>query len=193
MFSEALNATVRILFFRAGPQDFPFATGLRPALLLLAAAANALVFGQVLPISMALGISVAMIGGLALVVRWTLRLRHLSNRFQQTFDSLLAATLLLTLATVVPFSQIAPQLLELTKHPEALKNAEAVKMPTIPVLIMNMLNFWNFAVTAHIFRHAANVAMWVGFVIAFVAASIMLFIGVVGGTFVGALFGAPTA
>ena len=51
----------------------------------------------------------------------------------------------------------------------------------------------NFAITAHIFRHAANVPMWVGFVIAFIAASIMLFIGVIGGTFVGALFGAPVS
>ncbi|PTU30720.1 hypothetical protein [Stenotrophobium rhamnosiphilum] len=193
MFNEVLTPTLRILFFRAGPQDFPYAIGIRPALLLLAATANALVFGQVLPLSMAIGIAVAMIGGMALVVRWTLRLRNLTARFQQTFDSLLATTLLLTLATVIPFSQIAPQLLELTKNPEAMKNAEAIKLPTLPVLLMNLLNFWNFAVTAHIFRHAANVPMWVGFVIGFVAAGVMLFIGVVGGTFVGALFGAPVS
>lgn len=191
MFAEALNATIRILFFRAGPQDFPYAVGIRPALLILAAGANALVFGQVLPTSMAVGISVAMVGGMALVVRWVLRLRNLSERFQQTFDALLATTLLLTLATALPFMQVAPLLSELTKNPEALKSPEAVKMPGLPVLIMNLLNFWNFAVTAHIFRHAGNVPMWVGFIIAFVAASIMLFVGVVGGTFFGALFGAP--
>ncbi len=191
MFAEALNATVRILFFRAGPQDFPYANSLRPVLLLLAAAANAFMFAQVLPPSMAVGIAVAMIGGMALVVRWTLRLRNLSNRFQQTFDSLLATTLLLTLALLPPFKQIAPQMLELTKHPEMLQNPEAVKLPGMPVLLVNLLNFWNFAVTAHIFRHAAGVNLWVGFVIAFIAASIMLFIGVVGGTFTGALFGVP--
>lgn len=193
MFNEVLSATLRILFFRAGPQDFPFAVGIRPALLLLATVANALVFGQILPTSMALGIAVAMLGGMALVVRWTLRLRNLSSRFQQTFDALLATTLLLTLAAVIPFSQVAPQLLELTKNPEALKNAEAAKLPAMPVLMMNLLNFWNFAITAHIFRHAANVPIWVGFLIAFVAGSIMLFIGVIGGTFVGALFGAPVS
>lgn len=191
MFNEALSATVRILFFRAGPQDFPYANGLRPILLLLAAVSNTLMFAQVLPPAMAVGIAVAMIGGMALVVRWTLRLRNLSNRFQQTFDSLLATSILLTLALLVPFTQIAPQLMDLTKHPEALQNPDAVKLPAIPVLLMNMLNFWNFAVTAHIFRHAANVKLWVGFVIAFIAASIMLFIGVAGGTFTGALFGVP--
>ncbi len=191
MFTEALNTTVRILFFRAGPQDFPYASGLRPILLLLAAVSNAFMFSQLLPPAMAVGIAIAMIGGMALVVRWTLRLRNLSNRFQQTFDALLATTILLTLALLPPFTQIAPQLLELTKHPEALQNPGAVKLPAVPVLLMNMLNFWNFAVTAHIFRHAANVNLWVGFVIAFVAASIMLFIGMIGGTFTGALFGVP--
>lgn len=193
MFNEALNATVRILFFRAGPQDFPYASSLRPVLLLLAAAANAFMFSQVLPPAMAIGIAVAMIGGMALVVRWTLRLRNLGNRFQQTFDALLATNILLTLALLPPFIQIAPQLLDLTKHPEALQNPDAVKLPAVPVLLMNMINFWNFAVTAHIFRHAANVNLWVGFVIAFVAAGIMLFIGVMGGTFTGALFGVPVS
>lgn len=193
MFTEALNATVRILFFRAGPQDFPYASKLRPLLLLLAVLTNAFMFSQVLPPAMAIGIAVAMIGGMALVLRWTLRLRNLGNRFQQSFDSLLATTTLLTLALLPPFMQLAPQLLELTKHPETLQNAEAVKLPAMPVLLMNMLNFWNFAVTAHIFRHAANVNLWVGFLIAFVAASIMLFIGVVGGTITGALLGVPVS
>ncbi len=193
MFTEALNATVRILFFRAGPQDFPYSTSLRPVLLLLAAATNAFMFSRVLPPAMAVGIAVAMIGGMALVLRWTLRLRNLVNRFQQSFDSLLATTTLLTLALLPPFMQLAPQLLELTKHPEMLQNADAVKLPAVPVLLMNLLNFWNFAVTAHIFRHAANVNLWAGFLIAFIAASIMLFIGVVGGTFTGALFGVPVS
>lgn len=191
MYNEALSATVRILFFRAGPQDFPYASGIRPVLLLLAAVSNGLMFAQVLPLAMASGIAVAMIAGMALVVRWTLRLRNLGNRFQQTFDALLATNILLTLALLPPFAQIAPQLMDLTKHPEALQNPEAVKLPAFPVLLMNIINFWTFAVTAHIFRHAANVNLWVGFVIAFVAAGIMLFIGVVGGTFTGALFGVP--
>jgi hypothetical protein len=192
MFNETLSAAVRILFFRAGPQDFPYASGIRPVLLLLGAVSNAIMFAQVLPPAMAGGIAVAMIAGMALVVRWTLRLRNLGNRFQQTFDALLATNILLTLALLPPFAHIAPQLMDLTKHPEMLQNPDAVKLPALPVLLMNVINFWNFAVTAHIFRHAANVNLWVGFVIAFVAAGIMLFIGVVGGTFTGALFGVPT-
>ena len=193
MFSEALNAALRILFFRAGPQDFPYNSGVRPLLLVLAVAANTLMFAQVLPKSMAVGLSLAMVGGMALVVRWTLRLRNLSNRFQQTFDALLATTLLLTLAMLPAFSQVAPQLLDLTKHPELLQNPDAVKLPAMPVLFMNLLNMWNFAVTAHIFRHAAGVNLFVGFVIAFVAASIMLLVGVMGGTLTGALFGVPVS
>jgi hypothetical protein len=193
MFSQALTATLRMLFFRAGPQDFPFAAALTPALLALATAANTLLFLQVLPASMALGIALAMVSAMALVTRTILRLRSVASRFQQTFNSLLATTAVLTLALLPPFTQVAPQLLELAKHPELLSNPDAVKLPAVPVFVMNLLNFWNFGVTAYIFRHAANVNLWTGLLIAFIAAGIMLFIGVIGGTIFGAVFGAAVA
>jgi hypothetical protein len=193
MFSQAFATTLRMLLFRAGPQDFPFAAALTPALLVLATVANTLLFSQVLPLSMALGIALAMVGAMALVTRSILRLRNAANRFQQTFNSLLATTAVLTLALLPPFIQVAPQLLQLAKHPELLSNPQAVALPPLPVFLMNLLNFWNFAVTAHIFRHAANVNLWTGLLIALIAAGIMLFIGVVGGTIFGAVFGAAVA
>ena len=189
MFVQVVSATLRILFFRAGPQDFPFAQGLTQIFVLLAAAANALVFSLVLPLPMAVAMAMAMVGAVALVTHTVLKARQLGNRFQQTFNALLATTSVLTLALLPPFAQIAPQILELAKNPELLNKPDAVHISTFAVFFMNLVNFWNFAVTAHIFRHAAGVNLWIGFFIAFIASGIALFLGVVGGSIGGALFG----
>lgn len=189
MFAQVINATLRILFFRAGPQDFPYANGLTQACVALAVAANALVFSQVLPLSMAIAMAIAMVAAVSLVTQSVLRARKLSNRFQQTFNAMLATTSLLTLALLPPFAHIAPQILEVTKNPEMLNNPEALNISSTAVFIINLVNFWNFTVTAHIYRHAAGVNLWVGFFIAFVAAGIVLFLGVLGGSIGGVLFG----
>lgn len=189
MFVQAINVTLRILIFRAGPQDFPFGSGLTQVCVLLAAAANALVFSQVLPVPMSLAMSIAMVAAIALVTQSVLKARKLENRFQQTFNALLATTSVLTLSLLPPFAQIAPQILEVTKNPELLNNPEALHISGAAVFFMNLANFWNFAVTAHIFRHAANVNLWAGFLIAFIAAGIVLFLGVLGGSIGGVLFG----
>ena len=192
MFAQALNVTLRILVLRAGPQDFPYAAGLMPVIVLLAVAANAAMFAQVLPPPMALGIGLAMVLAMAVVTRSILRARGVANRYQQTYNALLATSTLLTLALLPPFMQVAPQLLELAKHPETLSNPDQVKLPGLPVFVMNLINFWSFAVTGPIFRHAANVNLWIGLFIAFVAAGVMLFVGIIGGTLAGAMFGGLT-
>lgn len=189
MYAQAINATLRILLLRAGPQDFPFAAGLTPGLAVIAVAANAAVFAQVLPPAMAVGIALAMVLAVAAVTQSLLRARGLASRFQQTYNALLATSAVLTLALLPPFAQVAPQILELSKHPELLEHPDQVQLPGLPVFVMNLLNFWNFVVTAHIFRHAANVNLWLGMLIAVLAAGVMLFIGIIGGTVVGALFG----
>lgn len=189
MFAQAISTTLRILILRAGPQDFPYAKGLTQACVVLAAAANALVFSQVLPLAMSVAMSIAMVAAVALVTQSVLKARKLDNRFQQTFNALLASTSLLTLALFPPFAQIAPQILEVTKNPELLNNPDALHVSGAAVFVINLVNFWNFVVTAHIFRHAAGVNLWVGFLIAFIAAGIVLFLGVLGGSIGGVLFG----
>jgi hypothetical protein len=189
MYAQALLVTLRMLVFRNGPQDFPYAAGLTPVLAALAVAVNSLVFSRVLPPPMAVGMAVALVVAIAFVTRVVLRLRKLENRFQQTFNALLATSAVLTLALLPPIAQVAPQILELARHPELLNKPDAVPLAAGPVFMMNLLNFWNFAVTGHIFRHAANVSLWVGLLLAFIAGGIMLFVGVVGGTLAGAMFG----
>jgi hypothetical protein len=193
MFVQVINTTLRILFFRAGPQDFPYANGLTQVLVALAVAANALVFSRILPLAMSVAMAGAMVGAMALVTHSVLKARQMGNRFQQTFNALLATTAVLTLVLLPPFSQIAPQILQLAKNPELLTDPDAVKIPATAVFVMNMANFWNFAVTAHIFRHAAGVNLWLGLFIAFIAAGVVLFLGVLGGTLGMVLLGGSPA
>jgi len=190
MFAQVLAVTLRILGFRAGPQDFPFEPRLTTPLMLFAGLANFLVFAQVLPVASALAMAAAMIGGTALVTRSVLRARDLASRFNQTFNALLATAAVLTLLLLPLFAQVAPALREIAAKPELLEQPDALQLPQGVVFAMNLLNFWNFAVTAHIFRHAANVQLWVGVIIALIIAFVVLFFVAFAGTFVGALFGA---
>ncbi len=193
MYAQVIAATLRILGFRAGPQDFPFDQRLTPPLMLLAGGANALLFVQVLPLPTALLMAAAMVGGTALVTRSILRARSLAERFNQTFDALLATSLALTLLMLPLFAQVAPLLREFAGKPELLEQPDALKLPQVVVFMMNLVNFWNFAVTAHIFRHAANVPLWVGVLIAVIVAFIVLFFVIFAGIVAGVLFGTAAA
>lgn len=189
MFAQVFAVTLRILGFRAGPQDFPYDPRLTAPLALLAVAANFLIFVQVLPAPSSAAMAAAMVGGTALVARSVLRARGLLGRFTQTFNALMATAALLTLLLLPLFAQVAPALREIAAQPELLENPDALKLPQGVVFLMNLLNFWNFAVTAHILRHAANVQLWVGILIALIIAFVVLFFVAFAGTFVGALFG----
>lgn len=192
MLASLFSATLRILFFRAGPQDFPYDPRLIAPLVALAGLANGLMFMQVLPIGAALVMAIAMVAGMSLATRVILRTRQLDARYHQTFAALLATNAALTFLLVPFFSQIAPMLRELASHPEILEHPEGVKLPSGVAFIMNALNLWSFAVTASIFRHAANVSMALGLLIALLIAVGLLFFVAFAGSFAGMLFGAGT-
>ncbi len=192
MYAQVFAATLRILGFRAGPQDFPFDPKLTVPLIAVTVLANALLFVQVLPFPTAVVMALAMVGGTALVTRSVLRARGLAERFNQTFNALLATSALVMLIMVPLFAQVAPILREVAAKPELLEEPEALRMPQGITFLMNLLNFWNFAVTAYIFRHAANVQMWVGVLIALIVAFIVLFCVIFAGSVAGVLFGAGT-
>lgn len=189
MFAQVFAVTLRILGFRAGPQDFPYDPRLTAPLALLAGLANFLVFVQVLPMASSAAMAAAMVGGTALVTRSVLRARGLLERYNQTFNALLATAAVLTLLLLPLFSQVAPMLREIAVKPELLEQPDALQLPQGIVFAMNLLNFWNFAVTAYIFRHAANVQLWVGVLIALIIAFVVLFFVAFAGSIAGALFG----
>src|SRR3546814_9616390 len=110
--SDLFSATLRILFFRAGPQDFPYDPRLTAPLAVSAGLANGLMFMQVLPIGAALVMAITMVGGMALATRAILRTRQLDARYHQTFAALLANNAALTFLLVPFFAQIAPMLRE---------------------------------------------------------------------------------
>ncbi len=190
MYAQTFAVTLRILGFRAGPQDFPFDPRLTAPLMLLAGLANFLVFVQVLPVASSAAMAAAMIAATALVTRSVLRARDLLSRYNQTFNALLATAAALTFMLLPLFAQVAPSLREVAANPELLEQADALKLPQGVVFLMNLLNFWNFGVTAHIFRHAANVQLWVGVVIALIIAFVVLFFVAFAGTLAGVLVGA---
>jgi len=189
MFATLITATLRVLLFRGGPQDFPYDPKLTAPLAVVAALANGLMFVQVLPVGAAAVMAIAMVGGLALATRGVLRARQLEARLHQTLAALLATNALLTFLLVPFFAQIAPTLRELASHPELLEHPEQVKLPQGVAFIMNALNIWSFAATASIFRHAANVSMALGLLISLAVAVALLFLVAFAGSFAGMLFG----
>lgn len=170
---QALQTTLAILLFRAGPQDFPYSE--QPQLMWtcqgVAVAACALFFGLSMPPVAALVAAVIAVAGLSMFTRVLLRIRKFDNRYAQTLNALLAVGSVLLVALTLPMSQLMPQMktyLELVQQNPELANdpASLPKLPAGPVLIMDVLAIWFFAVTAHIFRQAAEVGFFGGAMIA---------------------------
>ncbi|MDN5874638.1 MAG: hypothetical protein L0H29_09705, partial [Sinobacteraceae bacterium] len=65
------------------------------------------------------------------------------------------------LLMIYPATLLAPHIAELAKNPDGVKNG-TLKLPQIPVLAVDAFNLWDFAVTAFIYKHAANVRVWGG-------------------------------
>lgn len=205
MFASVLAATINLLTFRSGPQDFPYAPGLTPWTMAFAVAANLSVFAQIIPLPLALLMAVMMVLGLALVTRVLLRARQLEPRYNQTLNSLLVTSGLLTLALAPLFASVAPLLREMAAAMEQSTQAmggsggsagvaEGVAAPEIALpqgtmFLMNLLNFWNFAVSASIYRQAANVNILFGLLIALAAALSVMFFVIVFASLIGGLLG----
>ncbi|WP_420465144.1 hypothetical protein [Panacagrimonas sp.] len=189
MFQSVLNATVNLLLFRIGPQDFPFDINLTRVLVPAAALANYAVLVMAVNPVVAAAMSIAVVMGTAMAAHLILRARKLEARFTQTYHAMLAVSTLLTLGLVLPFSQIAPELEKLAQNPEALETA-SLDIPGWAALTMNALNIWNFVVNAHILRHAAGMGIGGGLLLALLVAfgvlMFVLFFATLAGMLVGA-------
>ena len=190
MFSQALGVALRILAFRAGPQDFPYSPQLPQVIVPLAVLANYLVFVQALPPLMSLLMAVTAVAGLALVTRGLLRARTLDNRYNQTLSALLACSAILSLMLLPPFTQVAPVLLKVAANPQLMDHPEALQLPQGAAFLMNLLNIWNFAVTVYIFRQAANVGTGLGVLITVFATLAVAFLVVFSASIASMLLGA---
>lgn len=172
MLSEAFQATLKILLFRAGPADFPYRedASLSRGCIVLGIVATAAVLGQMLPLAMALASGVVATAGLSMFVRTALRLRGLESRYVQTRNSLLATGSVLLLLMSLPMAAIMPGM---SAFLESLRAAQetataggaaptidpeqmAANLPGGASLLLDLLTIWFLAVTSHVLRQASN-------------------------------------
>ncbi|MDR3418228.1 MAG: hypothetical protein P4L83_18805 [Nevskia sp.] len=182
MLTQAVWTSLRILAFRAGPEDFPYDPShrLTAVCVVFGVVANAALASQLaqaavaaqklpaMPSPLALSmLGVATVLAMGLFTQAALRARRLENRFQQTFNALLATSSILALVLVIPVGELRPFLpvaeeftRKLQANPDLLNNPGNV--PEFPgwAMLMSMLIpgllVWQFALTAFIYRRAAN-------------------------------------
>jgi hypothetical protein len=192
MLPQAFWISLRILFFRSGPEDFPYDNGrvLSTACIafgVLVNAAVAVVSAQAalemhalsaMPSMLfMLAVGTAAVLAMGLFTRLALQTRQLDNRFQQTFNALLVTSSILSLVMVPPIRVLIPLLgvaevlrSKLEEHPELANDpATLAALPPWSLLVTLLLPWllvWQFAVTAFIYRRAANVRTGGGILIA---------------------------
>jgi hypothetical protein len=192
LFQSVLTVTLNLLLFRAGPQDFPYDPRLTGWLVPIAVMVNYFVLSLALPPVLAAAIAFAVVMALSFSTRLFLRARNLDSRFMQTFHALLVVSSVMTLALMLPFSEVAPELQRIAAtQPGPTDPMPQLDVPTWAALSMNALNIWNFAVNAHIFRQAGNSSLAGGLLVALLVALGMLMFVALFASFVGALFGNP--
>jgi len=186
MLMQAFTAALRILFFRAGPQDFPYAEtpSLARGCLAAAVIANTLLFGMAYAPAAALTASLVIAATLTLFTRMTLRLRKLENRLAQTTNALLAVGALLALLMLYPVSALVPMMkafvAQVQQHPELaddpqrlqglLTDNPSMPWPAAASLLLDMLVLWLFTASANIFRQALDVGFAIGGLLALLCA-----------------------
>jgi hypothetical protein len=149
--TQAFAAALRILLFRAGPQDFPYSETLARTIVPLAALMLFLQYRLTLPLVQAAVQAFASLGVLAAFSYVVLQRRGLLNRLRQTLDSLFLTDAVLILLLLPPLSAIAPQMIRLADNPDL---ARTESLPPLAALAVMAVSMWNFLVTAHIYRNA---------------------------------------
>ncbi len=181
---NVLARTLDLVLFRTGPQDFPFMPTRHVMVGVAGGAPVFMVYSLALNPIIALSMALGTVLGIFLATRLILRWRKLEARFTQTAHSLLCASALLTILMILPFSQIAPALTAFAADPE---NATPPDIPTMPVLIMNLLNAWNFLITANIFRHATGSGFGMGLLYSLMSSAVVLGLVLTFGSLLGAM------
>ncbi|MGQ0619184.1 MAG: hypothetical protein ACT4QA_04560 [Panacagrimonas sp.] len=192
MFRTVLIATFNLLLFRIGPQDFPYDPRLTGVLAPTAALVQYAVSMLWVPPGLAAASALAMIMGLAVATHMLLRVRHVETRFMQTYHSLLAVSSLLTLATWLPISELAPEMMKISPNAAVTGTDPNVQLPGGSLFLMFILITWNFIANANIFRHAANLTAGAGLLVALLVwGGVQMFVLFFASAAL-AIFGSPT-
>lgn len=169
MLNQIAAVTLRLLLFRAGPQDFPYSPQMAYTMPAVTACAYVAFWAIILPPGPAIAIAVAGVGSLALVTHSLLSARGVANRFLQTYHALLATTGALTLLLTLPALALAPALREIIANPDLLKQPDRVQVSGAASYMVNAIELWAFAVYAHILRQATDARLLVGILVALFA------------------------
>ena len=188
MLTQVARATLRILLFRAGPQDFPFDPGLTRVLVPLAILVNFLLAAITLPPVLAIVAAVITVYALSFSTRTMLRLRQVENRYDQTFHALLATSSVMSALVILPTAKLKPQIMLLAQKPELMNNPDALLPPGLALSLLLLLT-WNFIVTASIYRQAAGFRMPLAVLAALlISISLQVFVSLATST-IGSVFG----
>lgn len=171
MLAQAFQATLQILLFRAGPEDFPYAEDGRydRPCQALGVIATAALFGLVQPLPLAIIDGLVATAIVSVYVRLVLRLRGLDARVQQTRNALLASGSLLLLALAIPMATVMPVMMgfldTLSEAQKASGSGAAPaltpeQMPQIPVfqgVLIDLLGLWFAASLTHVLARATGI------------------------------------
>jgi drug/metabolite transporter (DMT)-like permease len=165
---KSLLESIRdILLLRRGPQDLPFSAALLGTLILFALAIGLAVSAQRVPVAVAapqLGFEVLLLLALAWI---PLAVARRGERFIQTATALVAAAIAFNLLAVPVVLGVG----ELPRDPRALSTLQVV----LGWLSLALLA-WKLVVSGHVLRHALDVPLRIGVLIAaaFLAAEVVL-------------------
>ncbi len=188
MLTQVARATLRILLFRAGPQDFPFDPGLSRVLVPVAVLVNFLLASITLPPALAVVAAVVTVFALSFSTRTMLRLRQVENRYDQTFHALLATSSVISALVILPTAKLKPQILQIAQNPELVNNPETMLPPGLALSLLLLLT-WSFMVTASIYRQAAGFRMPLAVLVALlISISLQVFVSLATST-IGSVFG----
>lgn len=178
MFSRVAAATLQLLRFKAGPQDFPYDKGLTLPIIAATVLVNFMQGSFIAQPAVALAEAITVVLVTIAFTQFALQFKKLTNRAQQTVNSLLAANTALTCFSIPVMIWFGPALQDLLSA-----SGEGQQPRSLPpgMFLLSLLGFWNLAVSANIFRHALDVGLFLGFGVAFasllMAASLVTSVG----------------
>lgn len=168
MLIQTLRVTFDILRLRAGPQDLPSSWPLLYQLTAAFTLVNLLALLTNLSPAIAVVNAIVVSALLALITHWFLRRRGFGDRFAQTCTALMSTGALLGLAGLWPIMGLQPFFEALRALPPDAKPEQFPQPPMAPTLIYLVIGTWQMVVIGHIYRHALEVTLGKGLLLAMV-------------------------
>lgn len=160
MLARVVWITAQLMRFKAGPQDFVYARGLSLPIALFAAFVNFLQLNITTPTGAALIESVVVVLVTIAFTQLVLQFKRFTSRAQQTVNSLLCTDIVFKLLLLPVLFWIGPDVLrQFSENPQMLEQGQ---VPAAPMMVLFALSLWNLAVSAHIYRCALEIGIFMG-------------------------------